>query len=250
MHQTKAYFYPNGEISGLEVGAETLRGDSYPAEGDADNLGGLQNYFANVGGDVGQNHSWQFGVSRLVADVEDRSAGGHDHDHGGGGAAFTGDSDLTVIDAVWKTDLGGEMALIFQGEYFWRDEDGQVALSEGAGDALFDYAGDQDGGYLQGIFQFNRQWRAGLRYDHLSADNDLTMISNTTGEADDDIFEESGYQSGSDDPHRWSAMVDWSPSEFSRLRLHYARDDSREDTDDQIYLQYIMTLGAHGAHQY
>jgi hypothetical protein len=45
-------------------------------------------------------------------------------------------------------------------------------------------------------------------------------------------------------------MVDWSPSEFSRLRLQYARDDSREDTDDQVYLQYIMTLGAHGAHQY
>ena len=149
-----------------------------------------------------------------------------------------------------KTDLGGDRALILQGEYLLRDEDGQVALSEGAGDALFDYDGDQDGWYLQGIFQFNRQWRAGLRYDRLSADNDLTMISNTTGEADDDIFEESGYQSSSDDPHRWAAMVDWSPSEFSRLRLQYARDDSGEETDDQMFLQYIMTLGAHGAHRY
>jgi hypothetical protein len=45
-------------------------------------------------------------------------------------------------------------------------------------------------------------------------------------------------------------MVDWSPSEFSRLRLQYARDDSREDTDDQVYLQYIMTLGAHGVHRW
>ena len=210
----------------------------------------LRNLFANVGGDIGQDASWQLGVSRIYVNVEERSAGGHAHDHGGESPMFNGDSDLIALDAVWKTDLGGEMALIFQGEYFWRDEDGQVSLSEDAGDALFNYDGDQDGGYLQGVFQFNRQWRAGLRYDHLSADNDLTMISNTTGEADDDIFEESGYQSGSDDPHRWSAMVDWSPSEFSRLRLQYARDDSREDTDDQIYLQYIMTLGAHGAHQY
>jgi len=233
----------------VEVGAETLRGDNYPGGGNSGDFGAVQNLFAKVGGDVGQNNSWQLGIARMDIDVDDRSAGGHAHDHGGDSPSFDGDSDLTALDAVWKMDLGGERALIFQGEYFWRDEDGQVSLSEGAGDALFDYDGDQDGGYLQGIFQFNRQWRAGLRYDHLSADNDLTMISNTTGESDDDIFEESGYQDGHD-PHRWAAMVDWSPSEFSRLRLQYARDDSREDTDDQIYVQYIMTLGAHGAHQY
>lgn len=234
----------------VEVGAETLRGDNYPGGGNSGDFGAVQNLFAKVGGDIGQNNSWQLGISRMDIDVDDRSAGGHAHDHGGESPSFNGDSDLTALDAVWKMDLGGERALIFQGEYFWRDEDGDVSLSEGGGDALFDYDGDQDGGYLQGIFQFNRQWRAGLRYDHLSANNDLTMISNTTGEADDDIFEESGYQSGSDDPHRWAAMIDWSPSEFSRLRLQYARDDSREDTDEQIYLQYVMTLGAHGAHQY
>jgi hypothetical protein len=32
---------------------------------------------------------------------------------------------------------------------------------------------------------------------------------------------------------RSSVMLDWSPSEFSRLRL-----------------QYIMSIGAHGAHQF
>jgi hypothetical protein len=234
----------------VEVGAEALRGDSYPGGGNSGDFGAVHNLFAKVGGDIGQNHSWQLGVSRMDVDVEERSAGGHAHDHGGESPTFSGDSDLTVLDAVWKTDLGSERALIFQGEYFLRDEDGQVALSEGAGDALFNYDGEQDGWYLQGIFQFNRQWRAGLRYDRLSADNDLVMVSNTTGEADDDIFEESGFQNSSHDPHRWTAMVDWSPSEFSRLRLQYARDNSREDTDDQVFLQYIMTLGAHGAHQY
>ena len=235
----------------LELGVETLRGDSYPGGGNTDNLGGVQNFFAKVGGDVGPNNSWQVGVSRLDADVDEREAGGHGHDHDhGGGPVFSGDSDLTVFDAVWKTSLGGERALIFQGEYFMRDEDGQVTLTEDTGDATFNYDGDQDGWYLQGIFQFNRQWRAGLRYDRLSADNDLTMISNTTGEDDDEIFEESGFQSGSSDPDRWAAMVDWSPSEFSRVRLQYARDDSGEEPDNQVFLQYIMTLGAHGAHQY
>jgi hypothetical protein len=234
----------------VELGAEALRGDTYPGGGNSGGFGAVHNLFANVGGDIGQNNSWQLGLSRMDVDVDERSAGGHAHDHDGDSPTFSGDSDLTILDAVWKTDLGGERALIFQGEYFWRDEDGQVALSEGAGDALFNYDGDQDGWYLQGVFQFNRQWRAGLRYDRLSADNDLTMLNNTTGEANDDIFEESGYQSSSHDPHRWAAMVDWSPSEFSRLRLQYARDDSREDGDNQVFLQYIMSLGAHGAHQY
>ena len=48
-----------------------------------------------------------------------------------------------------------------------------------------------------------------------------------------------------------SLMVDWSPSEFSRLRLQFARDYSRmNEPDNQIFLQYIMSLGAHGAHTF
>lgn len=234
----------------VEVGAEALRGDAYPGGGSVGDFGAAHNLFAKIGGDFGKDSSWQVGISRLDVDVSGRSAGGHGHDHDGDGAVFDGDSDLTVVDAVWKTSLGGDRALVLQGEYLLRDEDGRVALSEDAGDALFDYHGDQTAWYLQGIFQFNRQWRTGLRYDRLSADNDLVMVSNTTGEADDEIFEESGFQSSGHDPHRWTAMVDWSPSEFSRLRLQYARDDSREETDDQLMLQYIMTLGAHGAHRY
>lgn len=234
----------------LELGAEALRGDAYPGGGNDADFGAVQNVFAKMGGDVGRDSSWQVGLAHMNVDVVERTAGGHAHDHGGESPAFTGDSDLTVLDAVWKTSLGGDKAFILQGEYLWRDENGQVSLSEGAGDALFNYDGDQDGWYLQGIYQYNRQWRTGLRYDQLTADNQLVMLSNTTGEGDDDIFEESGYQSSDHDPHRWSAMVDWSPSEFSRLRLQYSSDDSREASDDQVFLQYITTLGAHGAHRY
>jgi hypothetical protein len=46
-------------------------------------------------------------------------------------------------------------------------------------------------------------------------------------------------------------MVDWSPSEFSRIRLQYARDEARlGETDNQLWIQYIMSLGAHGAHKF
>ena len=46
-------------------------------------------------------------------------------------------------------------------------------------------------------------------------------------------------------------MFDWSPSEFSRVRLQAARDEAQPgQTDNQVFLQYIMTLGAHGAHKF
>jgi hypothetical protein len=44
-------------------------------------------------------------------------------------------------------------------------------------------------------------------------------------------------------------MVDFSASEFSRIRLQLARDRSRLGlADNQLFIQYQMSLGAHGAH--
>ena len=46
-------------------------------------------------------------------------------------------------------------------------------------------------------------------------------------------------------------MVDWSPSEFSRVRLQFSRDRSQTGAaDNQVFLQYVMSLGAHGAHKF
>ena len=48
-----------------------------------------------------------------------------------------------------------------------------------------------------------------------------------------------------------SLMVDFNPSEFSRVRLQVARDRAREGgADTQWFVQYQMSLGAHGAHAY
>jgi len=46
-------------------------------------------------------------------------------------------------------------------------------------------------------------------------------------------------------------MFDFSPSEFSRFRLQLGAYRSNPSlTDRQIFLQYIMSLGAHGAHTF
>jgi hypothetical protein len=45
-------------------------------------------------------------------------------------------------------------------------------------------------------------------------------------------------------------MLDYSPSEFSRFRVQYNIDYARPQSDNEFILQYIVSIGAHGAHQY
>jgi hypothetical protein len=53
------------------------------------------------------------------------------------------------------------------------------------------------------------------------------------------------------DPQRYSLMLDYTPSEFSRFRVQWQQSKLRpEVTDNQLFIQYILTLGAHGAHKY
>ena len=208
----------------LELGAEFNWGDRFPATG-----GGASpdawDVFAHLGGDVGSSHSWQLGVSFLSMEIEDRAAGEDDGD------AFTGDSELAAIDFVWKWAPDGNAAaqnLKLQGEYFYRDEDGEIGAAA--------YDGEQDGWYLQGVWQFMPRWRLGYRHDQVDADNG-SLVGTALEEPDDK-------------PRRDSLMVDWSPSEFSRVRLQYTYDQVLEDSDNQLVLQYIMSLGAHGAHAF
>jgi hypothetical protein len=92
-------------------------------------------------------------------------------------------------------------------------------------------------------------WRVGVRYDHLEADNTITNFVDN-GIDLDEFLEESGLGTA-DDPNRTSVMLDYTPSHFSRIRLQYSEfDNGLDDTEDMITLQYIMSLGSHGAHSY
>jgi hypothetical protein len=109
------------------------------------------------------------------------------------------------------------------------------------------YSSDQSGWYLQSVFQFLPRWRVGLRYDALdSGSSNIALV--TSGLLSPDAFP---ILRGAD-PERVSIMLDWNPSEFSRLRAQYDWDDSRADGDqDRAFrLQYIYGIGAHGAHKY
>ncbi|HZF27873.1 MAG TPA: hypothetical protein VE907_02025 [Gammaproteobacteria bacterium] len=221
----------------VEVGGELMRGDSFPAsDGAASDGRGASTLFVHVGGDVGTESSWRAGAARLSADANERRSV-----FDGGSAAFTGSSDVTIADFVWKWAKNGnprERYYVVQAEYLHPSEDGDLAVSTlAAGDEIGRYSGTQDGYYVQGVYQFRPRWRVGARFDRLDASNAVGVMAPTPLVA-------------SHRPSRVSAMADFSNSEFSRVRLQLNRDDSGPETDDQVVLQYIMSLGAHGAHRF
>ena len=210
----------------VELGAELDWGTAFPATANSKSSPGSYTLYAKVGGDVGTDNAWQAGIGRISTDAIDRVSEGET------GTGFTGNSDLTILDFVWKWAPGGNTTvhnLKVQGEYFRRSEDG---IYDG-----IPYDGTQSGWYLQGAWQFRPLWRVGLRYD--TADPDSGPLLDGT------VLEDPGRSAS-----RTSTMIDYSPSEFSRVRLQYTNDRVLPETENQWYLQYIMSLGAHGAHQF
>ena len=230
----------------LQVGAELFSGDKFPAGGNSQGVGAWT-AFTNIGGDIGIEHSWLMGLSHWNAnDIDGRTSGGHSH---GGGAveetpSFTGESKITGLDLVYKWAPKGNPInrnFKFQFEYFDRDEDGMISMLNSKPLESSTYDGDQSGWYAQSIYQFMPQWSTGFRYDRLS--------SNNSG-SDSEILAEAGLDDEGHTPERYSAMLQWTPSEFSRIRLQFNQDKSYEDSDNQIFLQYTHSLGSHGGHQF
>ncbi len=225
----------------LEVGVELFRGAAFPGGGERrDGIPG-KSAFVHVGDDLGTSWSYRLGASYLATNAEDRRTGENQE------TSFSGHSRVAGVDLIakWAPDGNAKQRnAVLQAEFFRRTEHGElVSDPDGSADASA-YDGRQWGFYAQGVYQFIPQWRAGVRYDRVHADNKLENPAPETSLA---LLASAGT-----DPQRWSAMVDWSHSEFSRVRLQYSRDASRPngETDNQVCLQYIFSLGSHPAHTF
>lgn len=211
----------------LELGAELGRGGAFPATDRNRNGANAASLFAHLGGDLGPSTAWRAGLSHLRARPEERPFDVQ---------SFTGTSRLWIADFVLKWAPNGNATVTnfkLQGEYFRRKESGSLTNDDGT-PFTEDFASRQSGWYLQGAYQFMPRWRAGLRYDRL-----------------DHGTVENGPPMSEHNPSRVTAMLDWSGTEFSRLRLQVAEDKSRADvTDRQVLVQYIFSLGVHGAHKF
>lgn len=214
-----------------EIGGGIFRGDDFPFGGaDGEGLGGWSAY-ARIGGDIGDRQSWRLGGSVLSGEA----AGGRTVGEAGEEITFTGDSALYVADLryTWApTGNSREKELILQGEYMQRSEDGTYD----DGIAPFAVDGSSSGWYAQAVYKFHPQFRIGARYSRIE----------TTDDTDGTFLDSSGHA-----PEAYGVMGDWTHSEFSRLRLQYNHEKlSDGQDDDQVILQYVMSIGAHGAHKY
>ena len=220
--------------------------------------------------EIGENHALQIGLSyahntqhqevhrhefELAEDLHDHEEEhGHDEEHMHAllRNGLEGDADLWGIDVVYKYDAGGAYGkgdVKFQAEYLRSIKDTSIrsasVIDEETGEVLETPSGllgstrkfTTDGLYAQAIYGFAPKWTVGLRYDVLGLTN---VVSG--GESED---------FGSSD--RWTLDLTWDLSEFSRLRAQYAHSnilvsaDERESFD-AFYLQFLMSLGTHGAH--
>lgn len=281
-----AYVFPSDMFA--EAGVGLFRGDDFPFGGSGTGRS-VTSAYARLGNDIGSNQSFRIGAYVLNGSAAERNVahahGGDDDDsedhatgdlhlddahqeHGdegqmaedAGGAhsdeqdmaghdvheehhdplaegVFSGDAALYGLDVryTWApTHNPADQEVTLQGEYFWRNEQGVYSNDEGEMAAV---DGTSSGWYLQGTYKFNPAWRVGLRYSRLSPISAADVVS--------DEYEPEH------NPYTVSLMGDWTNSEFGRVRLQFNRESlTHEEADDQLYLQYIMSLGAHGAHAY
>ncbi|OGT93750.1 MAG: hypothetical protein A2298_01500 [Gammaproteobacteria bacterium RIFOXYB2_FULL_38_6] len=159
-----------------------------------------------VSPDLPGNHAFQIGIFG--------ASGKHQEAHDGNGDGtedhwLDGNNSFCGSDFVYKYNSPqsyGEGDFVLQGEYFSRRKDLELVQH----DLVPALTGnnkieDQDGYYVQAVYGFLPRWRGGLRWEQAGLVN--------KAELPDGTIENYG------DSYRIGTMIDFTPSEFSRLRL-------------------------------
>jgi hypothetical protein len=141
---------------------------------------------------------------------------------------------------TYKYLISSYRSLTWQSEYLGLLASGDLAQ---AADGLVHSAKKRQGGfYSQVVWRFDQpgRWRVGTRFDLL----------------DQNSFTVDGEKQPSDNMlSRYTGMLDFSPTEFSRFRLQYAYDRSRfldgsRKNVHEVMLEMNIAVGPHGAHAF
>ena len=230
----------------LEFGGELGNGEGFPGTSRNKNGIGSGIVYVHTGGDIDASNSWRAGLSYLQTRAQDRDYAQTDLMGNDAQVGFSGSSRLAVADFVWKYAPNGnsqQTNFKLQGEYFWRRESG-------------DFTYDRDNALgLDEHVELRRAAKRLLRAGRLSVHADVAESARaTTGSIrarSTTVRTRLYLENPSFHPERSTAMIDWTPSEFSRVRLQFAQARLRPGiTDNEFFVQYILTLGAHGAHKY
>ncbi len=186
-------------------------------------------------------NSFQMGLSWLNSQRQEAHDG---DDNGVEDHWFDGDVGLIGFDLTWKhdsTQANGQGDVVIQTEYLKRHNKLTVVRHD-LNAALNAQTKEehQDGLYVQATWGFAPRWRVGARWDQVGLENENQLPDGTSSEP----------ASSS----RTSLMTDFSPSEFSRIRLGWSggkyHTASGTETANELNLQLQVALGAHGAHSY
>ncbi|BCU06881.1 TonB-dependent receptor [Allochromatium tepidum] len=238
------------------LGVEALQGDQEVfgatlGESDQHRLGldetkngpRLWTLFAKVAPDLGLDHALQFGVS-YARNTQHQEV--HTHTHADEDEihenALAGEADLWGLDLVYKYDGSGPQGqgdFKFQTEYLRSIKDLDIQSSPHPEIIGSPRTFTTDGFYAQALYGIAPRWTAGVRYDVLGLTNEVS----------------GGMRADYGSSDRWSLNLTWNLSEFSQLRAQYARNDilvaaNERERFDAFYLQFLMSLGSHGAHTF
>ena len=218
-------YLPNLPIYTI-LGAEVLQGENDTLFGPD---GGPHAYtgFVKSSLDFGTSHSILFGGSVVGGKTNTASFAPN--------TLLQGTSVLYGLELTYKWKPSRWQSFVLQSEYLYRPQKGE--LTDTVSLAMNPLQRNQDGLYVQALYQTDR-WRIGARFDRMAIFKDEVILA---GER----------QIYSGQPYRWTGALEFNPTEFSRIRLQYNYDKSDPNKlNQEIFLQFLLAVGAHGAHAY
>jgi hypothetical protein len=171
---------------------------------------------------------------------------------------FAGDAKILGFDFTVKYIIDSYRSVTLQAEYISRNMDGTrygVHEHEDHGNShqeeeehehdVFEVDGaplekNQAGLYTRLVYRFHKLWRLGAHWDWLNKNN--IRLDGNSLELPDTL-------------NRYSFMIDFNPTEFSRIRLQYnlnrfAYHEGGRRNYHGFVVQFNLAIGAHGAHAF
>lgn len=217
----------------LQLGIEALQGENDQLFG-ADDSGGPHAFtvFAKTSMEIGESGTILFGPSFAKGKANIPTVADN--------TTFTGDTDLFGFEMVYKWKPSRGRSIVLQSEYLYRKQTGDLRTGDPADPAstLESLKRAQDGIYVQGLYQIDR-WRFGVRYDVLDLFKKEFLLAGVQRNFGNRAWRATG-------------ALEFNPTEFSRFRLQYNRDDSAGNgqINNELYLQMLLGIGAHAAHSF
>jgi hypothetical protein len=158
--------------------------------------------------------------------------------------AFSGKSTLYGADLTVKHFFDSYSSLTWQTEYLQRKMEGKKYNIDDTSKAVTsspNLTKKQSGLYTQLVYAPNKNWKVGARYD--------TILKN-------DVIANGTNQNQTENMEKYSGMVEYNTSEFTKLRLQYNQNKALYDEDGKrrdmssVILQANFAIGAHGAHSF